>query len=305
MEQVVIDAMKRIPQLQDYFPDSIECERLGGRSNLVYRIRADDSNYLLRIPIEGTETYIDRQIEEFNTKAAIAAGFSPNLLFFAEDGLMLSEYLLDFEEITPEEVVADVNLLREISKLLRKLHLSGQVFQCRFDAFSMIERFTEILPESSNEDIPEGYHQAIAELTPIKKLLEDTAVEILPCHCDVVSENLIKALGRLWIVDWEFSGMCDPLWDIGTLALTTHMSHEMEIEMLTSYYGRPPTEKEYSRMFIMKALVDFVWTLWGVAKKLQTNQLTDYTAYAKARFTRGYGVVCSDEFAHHVKIVAS
>ena len=305
MEQVVIDAMKRIPQLQSYSPDTVECERLGGRSNFVYRIGIDDADYLLRVPSKGSEIYIDRQVEEFNTRAAIAAGFSPDLLYFAEDGLMLSEYLLDFEQITPEKVLADEKLLKQISKLLRRFHTSGPIFQYRFDAFATINKFLEILPESCNEDIPEGYHQAIEELKPIKKLLADTTIEILPCHCDVISENFVKALGKLWIVDWEFSGRCDPLWDLATLALSTEMSKEMEIYMLTNYYGHHPTDTAYSRMFIMKAIVDLVWALWGVAKKLETYPGIDSKAYAKRRFTRAYGLMCSDEYTHHVNLVAS
>ena len=36
----------------------------------------------------------------------------------------------------------------------------------------------------------------------------------------------------MWIVDWEYSGMNDPLWDIGDLSVEANMNEDQENEHL-------------------------------------------------------------------------
>ena len=64
MEEKVAAALARIPRLSGLGPDAVTYERLGGLTNLVYRLQAGDEDYVLRIPGEGTEDYIDRKVED-------------------------------------------------------------------------------------------------------------------------------------------------------------------------------------------------------------------------------------------------
>ena len=72
MDDAVAAAIARIPLLDARQPDSVE--RLGGLTNLVYRVGLDGADYLLRIAGEGTEDYIDRSVEAHNAKVAADAG---------------------------------------------------------------------------------------------------------------------------------------------------------------------------------------------------------------------------------------
>ena len=103
MEKQVLDAIQRIPLLADIPIDAIDCERLGGLTNLVYRISTNENDYCLRIPGEGTESYIDRAVEKHNTKVAERAGVSPELYYFSDDGLMLTRYLNDSDTMSGEK----------------------------------------------------------------------------------------------------------------------------------------------------------------------------------------------------------
>lgn len=42
----------------------------------------------------------------------------------------------------------------------------------------------------------------------------------------------------MWIVDWEYSGMNDPMWDLGDLSVEAEMDTEQEAELLHAYFGR-------------------------------------------------------------------
>ena len=45
----------------------------------------------------------------------------------------------------------------------------------------------------------------------------------------------------MWIVDWEYSGMNDPLWDLGDLSVEAEFGPEQDEELLAAYFGGAPT----------------------------------------------------------------
>ncbi|MCH8037728.1 MAG: hypothetical protein IIC53_11475 [Proteobacteria bacterium] len=55
MDDHIAAALDRIPLFDGVPRAAIACERLGGLTNLVYRLDAGDRRYLLRIAGEGTE----------------------------------------------------------------------------------------------------------------------------------------------------------------------------------------------------------------------------------------------------------
>ena len=57
MDDKVAAALKRVPQLSGLAPDAMTCVRLGGLTNLVYRVEAGPDRYVLRIPGAGTEDF--------------------------------------------------------------------------------------------------------------------------------------------------------------------------------------------------------------------------------------------------------
>ena len=67
-------------------------ERLGGLTNRVFKVSAEGA-FCLRLPGEGTEAYINRKVERANAAAAAAAGVSPDVLFFGDDGVMIARFL--------------------------------------------------------------------------------------------------------------------------------------------------------------------------------------------------------------------
>ena len=71
----VHSVLTAIPGFEDMAADAYTVERLGGLTNLVYRIDTGADRYVLRIPGKGTEEYIDRVVEAHNAHVAARAGF--------------------------------------------------------------------------------------------------------------------------------------------------------------------------------------------------------------------------------------
>ena len=107
----------------------------------------------------------------------------------------------------------------------------------------------------------------------------------------------------MWIVDWEYSGMNDPLWDLGDLSVEAHMSEEQENEMLYAYFGQAPTQAQKGRVIIYKAMCDLLWTLWGLIQHADKNPAEDFWAYSIERFERCKKLMQDSNFAEHIEAI--
>ena len=107
----------------------------------------------------------------------------------------------------------------------------------------------------------------------------------------------------MWIVDYEYSGMNDPLWDLGDLSVEAGLSDAQDIDMLTAYFGATPTQAQIGRMVIYKAMCDLLWTLWGLIQHADNNPAEDFWAYAINRFERCKSLMMDPAFADHTTAV--
>ncbi|MBL4646588.1 MAG: hypothetical protein JKY99_09060, partial [Rhizobiales bacterium] len=83
--------------------ESAKMTRLGGLTNLVYRVELVDENLIVRIPGKGTEEYIDRAVELHNARAAATAAVSAEVLWAdAKSGVMISRCIDGIETMSPK-----------------------------------------------------------------------------------------------------------------------------------------------------------------------------------------------------------
>jgi thiamine kinase-like enzyme len=295
-----VEALRRIPGYETAAAPSVE--RLGGLTNRVYRLQAGDEETVLRLPGEGTEDYIDRKVEAHNSYAAWRAGVSPEVLYCdPASGVMLMRHVAG-TTMSPELFRTTPGAPARAAQAFRKLHDSGETFEFRFELFAMIDDYLKIL-EQRGAVLPDGYHDVVAEAGPVREALEAHPAELAPCHCDPLCENFLDTGSRMWIVDWEYSGMNDPLWDLGDLSVEAEFEPHHEREMMEAYCDGPVPDAVYGRMVVYKAMCDLLWTLWGLIQHADGNPAEDFWAYSTNRFARCKQLMASPEFARHVAAV--
>jgi thiamine kinase-like enzyme len=287
-----------IPQLKDH---AGEIERLGGLTNLVYRL----GDYCLRIPGKGTEEYIDRANEAVAAQEAALAGVSPEQIHVdAASGVMVTRFVDGAVTMSPKAFRNRYGSPARAARAFRQLHTSGAVFPFRFELFSMIDDYLSIL-SGKDVELPDDYHHVVAEAENVRAALAAHPAPLAPCHCDPLCENFLDTGDRMWIVDWEYSGMNDPMWDLGDLSVEGEFTPAQDEELLTAYFDREPTSAERGRMVIYKAMCDLLWTLWGLIQLANNNPADDFRSYADGRFARCRQLMSDPAFARHVNDVKS
>jgi thiamine kinase-like enzyme len=272
-------------------------ERLGGLTNKVYRV----GQHVLRIPGDGTAEYINRSSEAVSARIAAEAGIAPAVLSAdAKTGVMLSAFVPNAVTMSPHTFKHRLGAPARAGLALHKLHTSGGAFPFRFELFAMIDDYLNIL-SGKTVILPDGYHNVVREAESIRTALAKNPVPLAPCHCDPLCENFLDTGTRMWIVDWEYCGMNDPMWDLGDLSVEAGFDETQDLELLTAYFGEDPPPQDYARLVIYKAMCDLLWTLWGLIQLANQNPADDFWAYAINRFERCKRLMGSSEFARCVK----
>src|SRR3546814_3886901 len=94
----------------------------------------------------------------------------------------------------------------------------------------MIDDYLAVL-DRQQAKLPEGYHGVVEAAQPLRAALDANPLPLAPCHCDPLCENFLDDGRRMWIVDWEYSGMNDPLWDLGDVSVEAGFDAAQDREM--------------------------------------------------------------------------
>jgi thiamine kinase-like enzyme len=297
------EALSRIKLFWSLDESHIKVKRLGGLTNKVFFVDHAGEQYVLRLPGKGTEEYINRRNELIAAREAARVKVSPDVVHFDhKTGVMVTRFIDNSVTMTPENFRSRKGSAARAGEALKKLHSSDARFGSRFELFAMIDDYLKVL-STKDISLPEGYHDTLKQADGVRRALAAHVLPIVACHCDPLCENLLDTGKRMWIVDWEYAGMNDPMWDLGDLAVEGQFTAELEGELLGAYFSGGPSASERGRFVIYKAMCDLLWTLWGLVQHANENPAEDFWAYSLNRFARCKALMATAEFAESVDAV--
>jgi thiamine kinase-like enzyme len=298
----VKELLARVPLLAD--ADAGAMVRLAGLTNVNWLIEHDGGRYVVRVPGDGTSEYIDRAAEATAARVAAEAGVNAELMFFdPADGLMVTRFVDGAVTMTAERFAADLGSVDRAAHVFRKLHESGASFATDFTLFPMIDEYKALLA-AKGARLPDGYDNVQQQAEAARAALEAHPVALVPSHCDPLCENFLDIGERMYLIDYEYSGNNDPMWDLSDLSVEGGFTPEQDRLLLTAYFDGEPPAEQVARMVIYKAMCDLLWTLWGVIQHVNNNPAVDFWAYATGRFERCRALMSTPEFATHVATLA-
>jgi thiamine kinase-like enzyme len=295
----VYAALARVPLFGGLRREVVKLERLGSLTNASYKVTTNGGVYVLRLPGKGTSDYIDRTAEEHNARVAAAAGINAEVLFFdAGDGLMLSRFI---EGATMDEarLNGDPGALARAALALRKIHYSGRAFESRFDVFAKIGYYLALLLKL-RAPLPEEFDEISRGAEAVRRALESSPIPLAPCHNDAWPRNFLDTGGHAYIIDWEYSGMNDPMWDLGDLSVEAGFGAEQDRILMETYCGGRVPPALYARLELYKTMSDLLWAVWGLVQHANGNPREDFRAYALERLEDCKTRMGDGDFGRHL-----
>lgn len=279
MEKII---KEKISSLLSQEEEVLSVEQLGGMTNQNYLVKTTNKQYIVKFFGKGTEKLINRQDEKYNLELLKDLDLDvKNYLFDIEAGIKVNEYIESAITLDSRSIKTKFD---KIAPILQTIHASGKELRGEFAPFEEIKKYESLIEEK----IPYANYEAVREeVFSLEKRLADLGVDRKSCHIDLVPENFIESpQGRLYLIDWEYSSMNDPMWDLAALFLESEFTRQEEEDFL-SHYESDQTPVSREKIAIYKILQDAIWSLWTVYKEEQGADFGDYGVSRYQRAVKG------------------
>jgi aminoglycoside phosphotransferase (APT) family kinase protein len=241
--------------------------RLPSASNHVVRV----GNVVVRLPTRA-RSGVDHRHEAANARVAAAAGVGAQVLLARDDGALVTE-LVAGVPLTPEGVRADRALVARMGALLATVH-GLPPFAGSFDPWAATDA---LLDELRPQD---GWWRLREDLEAVRFPPSAT----VPCHVDPWPGNVLVGEDRLVLVDWEYSAMSDPLWDLADFAVEADLDMRSRRSLLHAHGSDGPDQER--RVRIYEALADLHWATWLLLEEAAGNSAEDFREQSTGRLAR-------------------
>ena len=254
-------------------------EQLGGMTNQNYLVKTTSNQYIVKFFGKGTDKLIDRQNEKYNLELLKDLKLDvENYLFDIEAGIKVNQYIENAETLNFNTIKTK---FEKIAPILQTIHASGKELKGEFAPFEEIKKYKSLIQGEISYPNYEAVRKAVFSL---KEELEQIGIDKKSCHIDLVPENFIEGPdGHLYLIDWEYSSMNDPMWDLAALFLESEFTSVEEEEDFLSHYESDKTPVSREKIRIYKILQDIIWSLWTIYKE---ENGADFGDYGISRYNR-------------------
>jgi len=278
-----------IPCFQDKGISRIEVLP-GGLTNNNYKVTIDGCTYALRLAGEGTMEYLNRPAEKHNAQKMSDLTVNAPIIYYDETtGNQVCKYIDNCITLHPEHF-SKHHYIKLAAQVFRKYHTSGEKFISEFNPLRETRTYRNLLTQKKY-GFYEGSELMSKKLDEIEALLEKHPAHSAPCHNDPLCENWLDDQKNFYLIDWEYGGMNDPLFDLGALSIEANLNDEQERYLLQEYFGGDLTEKQWGSLIINKFLCDALWSYWAVLQIANGKAYEDYWPYGLNRYNRAYKLI--------------
>ncbi|WP_157738900.1 phosphotransferase [Labrenzia sp. VG12] len=276
----VAAAFQAHPGLLETCGKPLQATASRGLSNRVFRLEAERGTFYLRLPLKQQAVRVDRVAEAHNLALAARLCLAvPPLYCDVEDAILLTRAVAVADPPPP-------TLPERLGTALGKLHASAEPFKGELDPGAVNREQLSRLPQ---EGVLSAEWQDLARALSALETqeCEQTAL-LVPSHGDVSPGNCLLSADGFWLIDWEFSAMAPPAWDLAYAILEHDFCERSEMVFMESYCAegaghlRPSTRE----LDVMKARCDAVSAFWALEQLVAGRDETVFLPFARERRDR-------------------
>jgi thiamine kinase len=239
-----------------------------GLTNESWLVSSADECRVVRISNpEDDSLQINRASEAIILATVGRAGIGPEVIVCdPARRLLVTRYA---GETWSDEDAHRVENIDGIAALLGRLHaLPAPSGIQRVNLLAVIDGYVQTLEA----------HAMVCEVTAptLRARARDIAVALYQdagerlCHNDVHALNIVTAGGALRLIDWEYAGLGEPLFDLASISVYHRYDVPERERLLTAYLQRVDT-KQWQRLDLACWLFGYIRDLWTAVREMPSD----------------------------------
>ncbi|RDU67645.1 hypothetical protein CQA53_01180 [Helicobacter didelphidarum] len=232
--------------------DDSHIQRLGGITNINYKITFLGQEKVIRIPRKGIENIVNRDSEKEIISLLQNTDITTQCEFY-DSNIKLSTFLNDYRILTFEDIKNKEKIFPLIVEKLKKLHSFTFKDYPTFQSISMVGEIVKFEKLAKIPLLTQQEHKLLLNIA--RKMDKDISVL---CHRDLQLPNIMYNGCEVKFIDFEYAGFCSIAWEIGNLSAELELNKD-EILYFISLYDKIT----YLEVIEGQLLSNYIWALWG------------------------------------------
>ena len=239
-----------------------------GLTNVSFKFNVKDVEYVYRHPGGTASHLIDRPTELYVQYQAKKLGIDKSVIKMHPSGWKISYFVQDIIEC---DFLSNPEQLEKGMEYIHKTHQIPISYEAKiFDDFDEGKKLMRVA-SATKGNLFEEFGEIIDKVEMIdnfvKKEQEEHGIGLVISHNDVYEPNyIVNSHDEMYLIDWEYAGINDPLNDISCILVRYDYSEEIRENLLKAYFGRELTELEHRHAMGQAILCSFYWFCWGLYK---------------------------------------
>ena len=156
--------------------------------------------------------------------------------------------------------------LVNVASILKQAH--SQPIKAHWPSVNTMER-TEYFWQQITPKLTIHSFKVLNLKQQLDQLLKTESSQVSLCHMDPNIHNWIKdQAGKLHLIDWEYAGLGDPIWDLAVFSESAKLNKSQEQQLLT-YYNKYSLSQLQHAKFQMK----YLSILWFAVQESTHNDI--------------------------------
>lgn len=248
---------------------NLTCKKLGDNKIRNYILKITDKNEKNPFKISFSQEYN-------NLKLLTDNGFSTSKIIDGNEELQILEFIKHNKKFEDEDLKDDHNLVR-VLKEIKNLHDSKIKFSNNVNIFSRLDDFLSLLIDSGVD--VSHLSKARIKIKKYNKIIS-SKLKLVPLHGDLVASNILINNDELSFIDFEYSGMFDPIWDLSFLSVNSNFMEDDDIKML-NLYDADNLNNNLEKLNIFRNIVNIWKFCWFKNKVLYSKKKENKALYNK------------------------
>lgn len=280
----------------------------GGITNRLFRVSLQGGgDFVVRVYGDGSELFIDRQIEQDNLQRMQVSGVTPRLVgFFPKQRVTVVEFVpgrsLQNADFT------DTVVLPRIVHAIRCVHRCGARLPKVFDPLVEVKRLHAIYAGMHLRHPEFELVAALRALEQIAAFDEVKRTSSVPCHNDLLADNFIlvdqpdRDRAAIVIIDWEYAGQGVPYYDLADMFQEIEVPLAIERRILELYWPTDDVATHLRLTDLFRPFPDIYWFLWSMIQINVSTIAFDYYGYGKKKFANAQANLKRLRSLHGIKL---
>lgn len=245
--------------------------RTSSMTNSSFIISNNGKRSVIRFNGSGTDTFINRKREIACTEYAVKSGLTPHTEFV--NGVKISDYVENSRTMTgsPQDLEDAISLIKDFHRII------PEKYDLLVDLIKEINQYMSLVDFSLlSNSLP--IRSEFIKMTQVVRnyIIEHQHDDLVFSHRDLDPRNVLITPKKSYLLDFEYSGLLNQYWDWGALVSEQELYFSTDPEEIFNIMERHLDTFSKKEVLEWSVVVDYVWSIWTLAKMSLGEDYLDY-----------------------------